>query len=104
MLVEPRTGIQSFDKHGAYLEVERAVTESLTLVARADGLYRVGNVEVGSTLGTRAAVFRYTGGATLAVIPGWRIKASGELWSFTNDPPRQSQFELGLHLALVGTF
>jgi hypothetical protein len=38
------------------------------------------------------------------VIPGWRIKASGELWSFTNDPPRQGEFELGLHLALVGTF
>jgi hypothetical protein len=104
LLVEPARGIQSFDKHGAYLEVERMVTESLTLVARADGLYRVGNVEQGKTLGTRAAVFRYTGGATLAVIPGWRIKASGELWSFTNDPPKQSQFELGLHLALVGTF
>jgi len=103
-LVEPASGIQTFDKHGAYLEVERVVTESLTLVARADGLYRTGDVLIGSTLGPRAAVFRYTGGATVAVIPGWRVKASAELWSFTNDPPRQSQFELGLHLALVGTF
>ena len=98
------SGIHSFDKHGAYLEVERALTDALTLVARVDGLYRVGDVAADISLGTRAAVFRYTGGATLAVVPGWRIKASGELWSFTNDPPRQSAFELALHLALVGTF
>jgi len=104
MLVERGGGIQSVDKHGAYLEVERALTEALTLVGRVDGLYRAGNETIDSTLGTRAAVFRYTGGATLAVIPGWRVKASGELWSFTNDPPHQGAFELALHLALVGTF
>ena len=51
-----------------------------------------------------AAIFRYTGGATLAVIPGWRVKASAELWAFTNDPPIQQELELALHLALVGTF
>jgi hypothetical protein len=98
------TGVQIFDKHGAYLEVERMVNESLTLVARADGLYRVGNIPLTSSLGTRAAIFRYTAGATLAVIPGWRIKASTELWAFSNDPPVHQQLELALHLALVGTF
>jgi hypothetical protein len=95
---------QVFDKHGAYLEVERAMTDALTLVARLDGLYRVGNVPVDSSLGTRSAIFRYTGGATLAVIPGWRVKASAELWAFSNDPPIHEQLELALHLALVGTF
>ena len=95
---------QVFDKHGAYLEVERTMTDALTLVGRVDGLYRVGNVPVTSPLGTRSAIFRYTGGATLAVVPGWRIKISGELWAFSNDPPIHEQLELALHLALVGTF
>jgi hypothetical protein len=96
--------IQVFDKHGAYLEIERAMSDSLTLVARADGLYRVGNEPTNSLLPTRAAIFRYTGGATLAVIPGWRVKASAELWAFSDDPPIHQDLELALHLALVGTF
>jgi hypothetical protein len=96
--------IQVFDKHGAYLEVERAMTDAVTLVARADGLYRVGNEPTMAPLPTRAAIFRYTGGATLAVIPGWRIKASAELWAFSDNPPVHQNLELALHLALVGTF
>ena len=96
--------VQTFDKHGAYLEVERTLNETVTLVARADGLYRTGNVATTSTLDRRSAIFRYTGGATVAVIPGWRIKASGELWAFSNDPPLHQSLELALHLALVGTF
>jgi hypothetical protein len=96
--------MQAFDKHGAYLEVERTMTDALTLVARADGLYRTGDLPMSSLLRPRSAIFRYTGGGTLAVIPGWRIKASAELWSFTDDFPNQSQLEITLHLALVGTF
>jgi hypothetical protein len=99
------SGVQVFDKHGAYMEVERMVNESLTLVGRADGLYRVGNVPVDSTLERQSWIGRLTGGGTLAVMPGWRIKASAELWAF---PPRplqdQVSYELALHLALVGTF
>ena len=98
-------GIEIFDKHGAYMEVERTINESVTLVGRADGLYRVGNVPFDSTLERRSWIGRLTGGATLAVIPGWRIKASAELWAF---PPRPMQdqaiYELALHLGLVGTF
>ena len=100
----PVGDIQVFDKHGAYLEIERAMSDALTLVARADGLYRVGNEPVSINLPTRAAIFRYTGGATLAVIPGWRVKASAELWAFSDDPPIHQDLELALHLALVGTF
>jgi len=96
--------IQVFNKHGAYLEIERAMTDALTLVARADGLYRVGNELVSVNMPTRAAIFRYTGGATLAVIPGWRVKASAELWAFSDNPPIHQDLELALHLALVGTF
>jgi len=96
--------IQAFDKHGAYLEIERAISDAVTLVARADGLYRVGNEPVSNPLPTRAAIFRYTGGATLAVIPGWRVKASAELWAFSDNPPIHQDLELAMHLALVGTF
>jgi hypothetical protein len=96
--------IQVFDKHGAYLEIERTLSDALTLVARADGLYRVGNEPAMINLATRAAIFRYTGGATLAVVPGWRVKASAELWAFSDDPPAHQDLELALHLALVGTF
>jgi hypothetical protein len=96
--------IQAFDKHGAYLEIERTMTDAVTLVARADGLYRVGNVLMGNPLPTRAAMFRYTGGATLAVVPGWRVKASAELWAFSDSLRVQQNLELALHLALVGTF
>jgi len=96
--------IQVFNKHGAYVELERAINDALTLVARADGLYRVGNEPTSIALPTRAAIFRYTGGATLAVIPVWRVKASAELWAFSNNPPAHQDLELALHLALVGTF
>jgi eukaryotic-like serine/threonine-protein kinase len=36
--------------------------------------------------------------------PGLRLKASGELWAFSNDPPRHQEVELSFHLALVATF
>jgi hypothetical protein len=105
MLKYPVGGFQIFDKHGAYMEVERLVTESLTLVGRADGLYRVGNVLASSNLERRSWIGRLTGGATLAVIPGWRIKASAEMWAFPPGPMQGlATYELALHLALVGTF
>jgi hypothetical protein len=100
----PASGFQTFDKHGAYLEVERTLNDTLTLVARADGLYRSGNVVSTSTLEPRSAIFRYTGGATVALVPGLRVKASAELWAFSNDPPIHQDLELAMHLGLVGTF
>jgi hypothetical protein len=70
------TGRELFYKHGYYLEIERALGEAVALVARADGLYRTGNVPTYSALSERSAVFRYTAGATFALQPGFRIKAS----------------------------
>ena len=98
------SGLSHFDKHGWYLELERALTEAITLLARADGLARVGNVRADSPLDPRSAVFRYTLGATFALQRGFRLKASGELWAFSNDPPEHQDLELSLHLALVGAF
>lgn len=103
---------QAFDKHGYYVEIEHAMTDSLGLVGRVDGLYRRGNVPVDSSLAPKAAVTRYTGGLTVAVVPGWRVKASGELWAFANDAawgfqglrPVYDQLQLAFHLAVVGTF
>ena len=100
----PASGVETFEKHGAYLEIERAMTETVTLLARADGLYRAGNNPTISPLAPRAAVFRYTAGGTLALAPGFRLKASGELWAFSNDPPAHQELELALHLSVVGTF
>jgi hypothetical protein len=98
------TGRDHFDKHGAYLEVERAMNDALALVARADGLYRVGNVPIGNPLGPRSAVFRYTIGGAFTLAPGWRLKSSAELWAFSNDPPRHQDLELSFHFAAVGSF
>jgi hypothetical protein len=98
------SGVETFEKHGAYFEIERSMTETVTLLLRADGLYRAGNLPVASPLATRAAVFRYTAAGTVAIAPGFRIKASGELWSFSNDPPAHQNLDLAFHLAVVGTF
>jgi hypothetical protein len=106
----PASGRQVFDKHGAYLEVERSMTDTIGLYARVDGLYRVGNVPISSaldprsTLEPKSAILRYTAGGTVAVWQGWRLKTSAELWSFSNDVPTHWDFELGFHLAVVGTF
>jgi hypothetical protein len=103
---QPRAadGRGRFTKHGWYLEIERAMTDALTLLVRADGLARFGNLPVDSPLSTRAAVFRYTGAATYALQPGLRIKAGVETWAFSNDFPKHDDLELSFHLALVGTF
>ena len=86
-LVVPPSGEEAFEKHGAYLEIERSMSDMVTLLLRADGLYRAGNLPVASPLAPRAAVFRCTAGGTLAIAPGLRLKASAELWAFWNDIP-----------------
>lgn len=103
-LIVPPSGEESFEKHGAYLEIERSMSETVTLLLRADGLYRAGNVPATSPLAPRAAVFRYTAAGTLALAPGFRLKASAELYAFSNDVPVHQDLELAFHLAVVGTF
>jgi hypothetical protein len=103
-LIVPPSGEETFEKHGAYLEIERSMTETVTLLLRADGLYRAGNLPATSPLAPRAGVFRYTAAGTLALAPGFRLKASAELWAFSNDVPVHQDLELAFHLAVVGTF
>jgi hypothetical protein len=97
-------GRSHFDKHGWYLEVERAMSEAVTLLARADGMARIGNVLAASTLEPRSAVFRYTLGSSIAIQRGFRLKVSGELWAFSDEWPRHQDLELSVHLGVVGAF
>ena len=103
-LIVPPSGEEAFEKHGAYLEIERTMSETVTLLLRADGLYRAGNVPVLSPLAPRAAVFRYTAAGTIGLAPGFRLKASAELWAFSNDVPVHQDLETAFHLGVVGTF
>ncbi len=94
-----------FMKHGAYVEVEQAVTRELDLIARADGLLRVGNVAADSELSSRATVLRYTLGLAYAIERGLRVKFSTEAWDFgERDALTNRKFELGMHAALAGSF
>jgi hypothetical protein len=100
----PASGIQTFDKHGYYLEVERSMSDIVGLLLRADGLYRSGNVPVGAPLAPRSAIFRYTAAATVVLTVGLRLKASFELWAFSNDIPQHQDWAAAGHLAMVATF
>ncbi len=93
-----------FLKHGAFLEVERPLSLRVSLLARADGLYRVGNVAKASELMRQSSVGRLTLGATFAVERGLRLKASTELWEFSDRDAAGRTKEVGFHLAAVGLF
>ena len=92
-------------KHGAYLEVEQALTPELDLMGRVDGMYRVGNVEANSELARRSSVFRYTIGAAYAIERGLRLKFSTELWDFSDkDATSGRKLDVSMHTALAGSF
>ena len=105
MFKEPvsASGMEIFNKHGAYLELQHPVTANLDLVGRIDGLYRAGNVPVDSPLGVRSAITRYTAGAALAIERGWWLKTSAELWSFSDHVFGHEALDLGIHLSIAGT-
>ncbi len=92
-------------KHGAYLEVEQALTPELDLIGRVDGMYRVGNIEAASELARRSSVFRYTVGMAYAIERGLRIKFSTEVWEFSDrDALSGRKIDLSMHTALAGSF
>jgi hypothetical protein len=81
------------------------------LLARVDGLYRVGNFPAteiaGSetpTLSRRSWVTRYTLGASWAVERSLRVKLSGELWEFRDRDDDGHSQEMSVHASLVGTY
>jgi len=92
-------------KHGAYAEIEQGLTPELDLVARVDGMARLGNVEAGSELSRNASVVRYTLGTAYAIERGLRVKLSTELWQFSDrDLASGRKLELTMHAALAGSF
>lgn len=102
--VAPESG-NFFMKHGAYAEVEHALTPDLDLVARVDGMFRQGNLEAASELTRKASVLRYTLGTAYALERGLRVKFSTELWQFSNrDAVSERHVELSMHAALAGSF
>jgi hypothetical protein len=86
-----------FVKDGFYLEAEVPLP-GVELVARWDGLRRIGNVLAGSQLGSDTSLLRYTAGAAVR-FGAIRVKGSVELYDF-----RDFDRELALHLGLATPF
>jgi hypothetical protein len=93
-----------FVKHGAYAEIEQPLTSALDLILRADAMYRVGNVLVGSTLDAKSSVGRLTLGTSFAIDDNVRLKASTELWGFSDRDDRGHTREVSFHVGAVATF
>lgn len=71
-------------KDGFYVEGLIPVLPRLELVARFDGLRRLGNVAVTSPLRKTSAVLRYTFGADVTIGHGVRLKLAGEYYDFSD--------------------
>ena len=93
-----------FLKHGGYAELELPVTSSLDMVGRFDFLYRSGNVLVTSPLSARSGVLRYTLGTAYTLERGYRVKLSGEAYSFSDVGPTDHHTALSAHVGIVGSF
>lgn len=73
-----------FLKDGFYVDANLPVSARLELVARFDGLRRIGNVSVNSPLSRRSAVLRYTAGLNIVLDGSVRLKFSGEFYDFAD--------------------
>ena len=69
-----------FMKHGAYAEIEQALSQDLDLIARFDLLHRSGNVAKDSELSEKTTMMRYTLGTAYVLERGLRLKPSTELY------------------------
>jgi hypothetical protein len=68
-------------------------------------MFREGNVLASSALSSNARVLRETLGFSYALDRNFRVKASWELWQFSDpDPLTGRTDEVSLHLGFVGTF
>ncbi|MGZ5968395.1 MAG: hypothetical protein ACXWP4_12060 [Polyangiales bacterium] len=102
--VEPKSNNDFFVKHGAYLEIEQPITKNVDLLARADGLYRKGNVVAESPLRRQSAVTRLTLGTAIVLERGYRLKVTGEYWDFSDAGKDGRHGDFGAHIGVVGTF
>jgi hypothetical protein len=73
-----------FLKDGFYVELNLPLWTRLELVARFDGLRRLGNVAINSPLRKDSGVLRYTAGANVVLDGSVRLKISGEVYDFTD--------------------
>lgn len=87
-----------FVKEGFYLEGEVPLGP-LTVLARWDGLRRIGNVLATSGLSSSSKVLRYTGGLGLRLMSKLQLKASVELYQFDDFAN-----ELAAHLGVATPF
>jgi len=86
-----------FVKDGFYVEAEVPLSR-VELVARWDGLRRIGNVLASSQLSSDASLLRYTAGAAVR-FGALRVKSSVELYDF-----RDFEREVAIHLGLATPF
>jgi hypothetical protein len=74
-----------FLKDGFYIEGNMPVSGRLELVARFDGLRRMGNVSVNSPIRSKnSSILRYTAGINVILEGSVRLKLSGEFYDFTD--------------------
>jgi hypothetical protein len=99
--IAPNNG-NFFLKHGAYVELEQPVSGRVTMLGRVDGLYRDGNVAASSELLRRSDMGRATLGSVFTVERGLRVKASTEVYRFSDADANGKTIEVGFHLAFVG--
>ncbi len=98
------TGGNFFVKHGAYGEIEHPVSKVVDVIGRVDLLHREGNVLRDLGLTRTSSVLRYTVGSTFAIERGFRVKASTELWQWSDRDGSGKNLDVGFHLAAVGSF
>lgn len=74
-----------FLKDGFYVEGTLPVSSRLELVARFDGLRRIGNLSINSPLKSKnSSLLRYTAGLNVILEGSVRLKLSGEFYDFTD--------------------
>jgi hypothetical protein len=91
-----------YDDHvvrdGFYAETEIPVGR-VDLIGRWDGLRRLGNVSSSSMLRSNSVLLRYTAGVAVPITAGVRLKASVELYDFSDFAD-----ELAVHTGVTGSF
>lgn len=88
-----------FLKDGFYVSGTIAASSRFELVARFDGLRRMGNVTINSPLRRRSILLRYTAGFNVVFDGSVRLKVSGEFYDFSDFDD-----ELVVNLGFVAAF
>ena len=92
-------GRNFFIKDGFYVEAEYPFADWVEGFFRFDGMRRTGNVARTSALSSNSGILRYTLGGNFVVQRGLRIKASTELWDFSDFAD-----EVAFHLGVTANF